>query len=520
MRTPFALRVAAEHTGTEAKATLWAALRIDPAGHALEKERAPLAIALVIDTSSSMGGPPIGHALQSCEIVADLLDARDALAIVTFSTHAGVRCGLTRADDAGKAQIKASLVGVAAVGNTNMHGGIEVAAGVLATAPSGLRRVMVVLSDGQPNIGLSTAAQLATYVKSLGVAVSTLGFGLHHDENVLQAIATAGSGRYAYIADPAVARVDMARAALAHGGVVAANIELEIRLHEGVEILRVLPGSQLRVGGTGVKTTIGDVFVDEGRLVALELQLDLPPSARGRLADFVVRGQAPDGSAHQATTTLAIDVRAGAPTVDAGAQRDVVTVQADAARAEARAQADRRAYPQAAAVLRQMIARIDANPGFVADDGSVLAELREQLVDEATSYETTASDAERVHMRKANLAYNYATPTATPSAARQRPPIAARLVGLSGKVAGDVIDLAHETTFGRTRGNDVVLQSSSVSKRHARVLFTNNAFVVVDLGSSNGTMVNGDRIMNHTLVDGDRIGVGEAEYRFELPPRP
>lgn len=516
MSTPFALRVRAEHTGTAAKGTLWAAIRVDPAGHALEKERAPLAIALVIDTSSSMAGDPMAHVLSSCEIVAELLSDRDRLAIVTFATHAGVRCGLTAVDGAGLAQIKASLVGVTASGNTNMHGGIELAAGVLATAPAGLRRVMVVLSDGQPNIGLATAPQLATYVKSLGLAVSTLGFGLHHDENVLQAIATAGSGRYAYIPDPAVARVDMARAALAHGGVVAAGIELRIKLLEGVEIVRIVPASQLRFGGSGVTTTIGDVFVDEGRLVAIEMQLDLPPSTKGKLAEVTVTGHAPDGTPHQAIAELVVDVRSGAPAIDRDAQRDIVTVQADAARAEARAQADRRAFPGAAAILRQMIARIDAIPGFVADDGSVLAELREQLVDEATSYETVASDAERVHMRKANMAYNYATPVATPSAARVPAPVPARIVGIAGPVVGQIIDLAIETTFGRTRGNDVVLPTGACSKRHARILFTNQQFVLLDLGSTNGVLVNGARITNHTLSDGDRFTIGDAEFRFEL----
>lgn len=519
MSTPFGLKVRAEHTGTEAKGTLWAAIRVDPAGHALEKERAPLAIALVIDTSSSMAGDPIAHVLSSCEIVAELLSDRDRLSVVTFATHAGVRCGLTAVDAAGLAHIKAALVGVTASGNTNMHGGIEVAAGVLATAPAGLRRVLVVLSDGQPNIGLATAPQLATYVKSLGLAVSTLGFGLHHDENVLQAIATAGSGRYAYIPDPAIARVDMARAALAHGGVVAAGIELRIKLFEGVEIVRIVPASQLRFGSS-VTTTIGDVFVDEGRLVAVEMQLDLPPSTKGKLAEVTVTGHAPDGTPHQTTAELVVDVRSGTPTIDRDAQRDIVTVQADAARAEARAHADRRAYPGAAAILRQMIARIDAIPGFVADDGSVLAELREQLVDEATSYETVASDAERVHMRKANMAYNYATPVATPMAARVAAPIPARLVGIAGPVAGRIIDLAVETTFGRTSGNDVVIGSSALSKRHTRILFTNNAFVLVDLGSTNGTRVNGARITNHTLVDGDLVQLGDAELRFELPPRP
>jgi hypothetical protein len=55
---------------------------------------------------------------------------------------------------------------------------------------------MVVLSDGQPNRGLVTTADLATFTASLRpIGVSSLGFGAHHDEQVLAAIATAGSGQ-------------------------------------------------------------------------------------------------------------------------------------------------------------------------------------------------------------------------------------------------------------------------------------------------------------------------------------
>nr|MBA3540669.1 VWA domain-containing protein [Deltaproteobacteria bacterium] len=295
MATPFGLVAACEYKSAEpAVSRLWASIRVDPQGKALEAERAPLAVVLVIDTSGSMQGDPLHHVLSSCALLGELLDARDQLAIVTFADHAGIRCGLTTVDPGGRAAIKAALAGVTANGSTNMHGGIEVAAGVLVTAPAGLRRVMVVMSDGQPNIGIATADGLASYVRSLKLAVSTLGFGLHHDENVLDAIATAGSGRYAYIPDPMIARVDLARAALAHGGVVADHLELRIKLEDGVELLQILPATPLRHGGHGVVTALGDVFIDEGRLVAIELQLDLsrhPAAQRGRLAELVVEGR-------------------------------------------------------------------------------------------------------------------------------------------------------------------------------------------------------------------------------------
>jgi Ca-activated chloride channel family protein len=516
MNAPFAVTARCEHKNTEAGAsTLWASIKIDPAGKALEAERAPLAVVLVVDVSGSMKGEPIAHVLKGCEIVADLLDERDRLAIVTFQTHAGVRCGLTGVDDPGRAQIRSSLVGIAADGKTNLHGGLEVAAGVLMTAPAGLRRVMVVMSDGQPNVGLVSPSDLGSYVKGLGLAVSSLGFGLNHDEDVLAAIADAGSGRYAYIPDPVIARVDLARAALAHGGIVADHLELKLRPREGVELLQLLPASPLRVGGGGVTSPIGDVFVDEGRLLAIELQLDLKPGATGRLADVEVAGRAPDGTHHRAAATLDIDVRAGARLVDRDAQRDVLSVQADVARTQARGQADRGAQPAAAAILRQMAARIDAAEGFVRNDGSLLAELREQLEDEAANHERNATDLERAHLRKAALSYKLASPGYA-RGLHQLAPVRAYLVGIGGTVTGQRFELYLETSIGRGSRNDIVIESQMLSRSHTRFLFVDDHYVLQDLGSTNGSRVNGREVQSARLGHGDVIRIGDAEFRFEL----
>lgn len=517
MASPFKLIARAEHRNVEpGSSTLWAAIRVDPTGRALEAARAPLAVVLVLDTSGSMAGDPIAHVVKSCEIVADLLEERDQLAIVTFSDHASVMCGLTAIDAGGREVIRRTLRGVAADGSTNMHAGIGAAAGLLASAPAGLRRAMVVLSDGQPNLGLSSATQLAEYVRGLKVAVSSLGFGLHHDEAVLDAIATAGSGRYAYIPDPVIARVELARAALAHGGVVADELELKIQLGEGAELVQILPQSPLRHGGAGVTAPLGDVFVDEGRVVALELALRLEPGTHGRLAEITVLGRAPDGARHRESAAIEVDVRGGARAVDRDAQRDVIAVQTDAARAEARAQADRGAFPAAAAILRKMAQRIDACEGFVRNDGSQLAELREQIEDDAANYEQKLSDRERAHRAKAAHMYKLGTPAATPAAGRVAAPVDATLVGTGGPVSGQLFKLLVENVIGRSTNNDIVVASDRLSRRHTRILFVGDRFVLQDMGSTNGSRVNGAMVNSANLSDGDQIELGDAQFRFQL----
>jgi FHA domain-containing protein len=69
--------------------------------------------------------------------------------------------------------------------------------------------------------------------------------------------------------------------------------------------------------------------------------------------------------------------------------------------------------------------------------------------------------------------------------------------------------------IGRLPECDIVLSDPNVSRRHAEVRRRGNDFVVVDLGSTNGTKVNGAGVRERVLVDGDDITVGGTHIRFE-----
>lgn len=70
-------------------------------------------------------------------------------------------------------------------------------------------------------------------------------------------------------------------------------------------------------------------------------------------------------------------------------------------------------------------------------------------------------------------------------------------------------------TIGRLPDCDVVLSDPNVSRRHAEVRRRGNDFVVIDLGSTNGTRVNGAGVRERRLNDGDEIMVGSTRIRFE-----
>jgi len=70
-------------------------------------------------------------------------------------------------------------------------------------------------------------------------------------------------------------------------------------------------------------------------------------------------------------------------------------------------------------------------------------------------------------------------------------------------------------SIGRSPDCDVVLSDPNVSRHHAEVRLQQGDFVVVDLGSTNGTRVNGAGVKERRLDEGDEITVGTTELRFE-----
>jgi len=69
-------------------------------------------------------------------------------------------------------------------------------------------------------------------------------------------------------------------------------------------------------------------------------------------------------------------------------------------------------------------------------------------------------------------------------------------------------------SIGRLDSCDIVLSDSGVSRRHAEVRREGDEWVIVDLNSTNGTVVNGQAVRRHRLSQGDRIEVGETTIEF------
>lgn len=75
--------------------------------------------------------------------------------------------------------------------------------------------------------------------------------------------------------------------------------------------------------------------------------------------------------------------------------------------------------------------------------------------------------------------------------------------------------LSEAVTIGRLPDCTVQLNDPNASRRHAQVRRQGEVYVVVDLGSTNGTKVNGVPVRQHRLAEGDAITIGMSTLRFE-----
>ncbi len=95
---------------------------------------------------------------------------------------------------------------------------------------------------------------------------------------------------------------------------------------------------------------------------------------------------------------------------------------------------------------------------------------------------------------------------------------------LAGARRARVIDRAYQRTYdlagahitlGRGTGNDIVVQDSAASRRHAELRLSPQGYwTLTDMGSTNGTLVNGAAITVQTLQNGDTFTIGKTNFQF------
>ncbi len=101
---------------------------------------------------------------------------------------------------------------------------------------------------------------------------------------------------------------------------------------------------------------------------------------------------------------------------------------------------------------------------------------------------------------------------------RIRPPSGASAVVLSGFYEGLEVDLDRERlVIGRGLKADLALAEATISRAHAAIGFEGSTFFIEDLGSTNGTLVNGARVTRQPLKCDDEIQMGKLRIGVTLP---
>lgn len=91
------------------------------------------------------------------------------------------------------------------------------------------------------------------------------------------------------------------------------------------------------------------------------------------------------------------------------------------------------------------------------------------------------------------------------------------------KVVKEVELVKERVTIGRKPHNDIAIDHRAVSGQHATITIMLDEAILEDLGSTNGTLINGEKVYRHKLADGDKVTIAifELQYVASRPkPKP
>src|SRR6266487_1158927 len=260
-------------------------VHVEPPAPAPRRDRRPVALALVIDRSGSMGWPaaeerthrtmravPAGRDTGVADKLAfvraathrllDLMHDGDAVALVTFDDTVAVVKPLTVLDHRSRRVLAAAVDRLEPGGSTFLEGGLR--AGLDQLTHEARERYgckLVLLSDGEANVGErrpAVLAEVAAGAARTGVTTSTLGVGFDYNIALMSSLAEAGNGDFSHIhaleALDDILRDEFTAAAEVTARAVEVTMELPERLAFGTN----LNGYRQETTGTGFRVLVGD----------------------------------------------------------------------------------------------------------------------------------------------------------------------------------------------------------------------------------------------------------------------
>jgi Ca-activated chloride channel family protein len=230
--------------------------------------RAPISLAVVLDTSGSMSGEKIEEARRSVlQLLGEMRDD-DEITVVRYSDSSEVVQPLARVG-AVRRELSEKIAGLSASGGTNIPSGLAHGLRSLEEATRGRVRRIVLVSDGLDSTR-AQAENLARSSFSSGITVSSLGIGLDFDESYMGSLAQNGHGNFAFVKDGASLAKFLHRELEEAAGTTVENARVRLQLPEGMRFVSAT-GADAVVHGSEIELSVGSLFAGDERRVVVEL---------------------------------------------------------------------------------------------------------------------------------------------------------------------------------------------------------------------------------------------------------
>lgn len=239
-----------------------------------ESDRTPANIAIVLDKSGSMAGEKLESAKQAARMAVNLLNENDIISIISYDSTVNVLVPATKVSD--KKAINRAIDRMRSNGKTALFAGVSKgAAEVRKFLDKDRVNRVILLSDGQANVGPSSPSQLGDLGASLskdGITVTTIGLGTGYNEDLMANLAGFSDGNHAFVKDAE----DLEKIFKYEFGdvlsVVAQDVEIIIQCKNGIKPIRIL-GRDGTILGQTVKTNMSQLYSEQEKFVLIEVEV-------------------------------------------------------------------------------------------------------------------------------------------------------------------------------------------------------------------------------------------------------
>lgn len=336
------------------------------------------AVALVVDTSGSMGGVKIENARSAARALVEKLSNGDLVGLYSFSDDVQERMPLTALSPSSRPSFASAISMLTPSGGTNLFEGLRSGERAVFAAPTThpVKRI-VVLSDGQANVGPSSPdvlGALAARGSEHGIQVTAVGVGLDYDETTLNALAVRSSGRLYHLAEPREMTAILQQEMGLLQATAATDAYVDIVPAPGVQLLGI-DGVRASQDGGNMRVPLGSMFAGQHREMLVRVRVTAQADGSHPLASVRLHFRDPsDGNLERVQETVAryevtreagaIARRENARTKEIVATNEVSKLAASAAEKAGRGDLDKAAHDLAKAEERLL-----AQAKIAKDDG-------------------------------------------------------------------------------------------------------------------------------------------------------